>query len=82
MKIDTFIYSTYLITGNKESILSLYDYEKCSLIISRKVPDLPNLETILNDQMKKNQIIYISCPQTHESLTAITSLKYSPTCTV
>lgn len=82
MKTDTFIYSTYLITGNKESILSLYDYEKCSLIISRKVPDLPNLKTILDDQMKKNQIIYISCPQTHESLTAITALKYSPTCTM
>ncbi|XP_047368244.1 cilia- and flagella-associated protein 251-like [Vespa velutina] len=71
--------STYLITGNRESILSLYDYEKCSLIISRKVPDLPNFETIFNDQTKKNQIIYISCPQTHESLTAITALKYSPT---
>ncbi|KAF7417468.1 hypothetical protein HZH68_000121 [Vespula germanica] len=71
--------STYLITGNRESILNLYDYEKCSLIISRKVPDLPNLETILNYQTKKNQIIYISCPQIHESLTAITALKYSPT---
>ncbi|KAL2741004.1 cilia- and flagella-associated protein 251-like isoform X1 [Vespula squamosa] len=71
--------STYFITGNRNSILNLYDYEKCSLIISRKVPDLPNFETIFNVQAKRNQIIYISCPQIHDNLTAITALKYSPT---
>ncbi|XP_015177517.1 PREDICTED: WD repeat-containing protein 66-like [Polistes dominula] len=79
MKSDIFIYSNYLITGNNEGILNLYDYEKRSLIISKKVPNLPDFKRIFDYQNKNDKIIYISCPQTHQSLTAITVLKYSPT---
>ncbi|KAK2576249.1 hypothetical protein KPH14_005616 [Odynerus spinipes] len=71
--------NTYLITGNKEGILNLYDYRKRSLIVSRQVPDLPDFSTILDNQMETNKIIYVTCPQTHEILTAITALKFTPT---
>ncbi|XP_014616902.1 PREDICTED: WD repeat-containing protein 66-like [Polistes canadensis] len=58
--------SNYLVTGNKEGILNLYDYEKRRLIISKKVPDLPDFKSIFDYQNKNDKIIYISCPQTHQ----------------
>ncbi|KOX75404.1 WD repeat-containing protein 66 [Melipona quadrifasciata] len=44
----------------------------------RNTPPLPDFRLLLDDQVKSGTIIYITCPERHEKLTAVTALKYSP----
>ncbi|XP_076755180.1 cilia- and flagella-associated protein 251 [Xylocopa sonorina] len=70
--------SNYIVTGNAGGFVCLYDYEKRKFVVCKKTPPLPDCTLLLDDQVKSGNIIYITCPESHEKLTAITLLKYSP----
>ncbi|XP_019887805.1 cilia- and flagella-associated protein 251 isoform X2 [Ooceraea biroi] len=44
------------------------------------MPPLPNFQSILERQTINENIIYVTCPHSHESLKAVTALKFSPRC--
>ncbi|RLU22416.1 hypothetical protein DMN91_004694 [Ooceraea biroi] len=54
--------------------------EKPILIVSKSMPPLPNFQSILERQTINENIIYVTCPHSHESLKAVTALKFSPRC--
>ena len=61
-----------------QGFVSLYDYEKRKCVVRRNTPPLPDFRLLLDDQVKSGTIIYVTCPERHEKLTAVTALKYSP----
>ena len=66
--------------GNFSGYIRLFNFANHSLIVSKKTPSLPNLAKIYNKETIKFNITHISNFKTHESLKAITSLKFSPKC--
>ncbi|XP_071860274.1 cilia- and flagella-associated protein 251 isoform X2 [Bombus fervidus] len=70
--------SNFIVTGNLQGFISLYDYERRKRIVCRKTPPLPDFHILLDKQVKKGAITYVTCPQSHEKLIAVTALKYSP----
>lgn len=70
--------SNFIVTGNLQGFISLYDYERHKRIVRRKTPPLPDFSILLDKQAKKEAITYVTCPQSHEKLIAVTALKYSP----
>ncbi|XP_050474970.1 cilia- and flagella-associated protein 251-like isoform X1 [Bombus huntii] len=70
--------SNFIVTGNLQGFVSLYDYERHKRIVRRKTPPLPDFSILLDKQAKKGAITYVTCPQSHEKLIAVTALKYSP----
>ncbi|KAK9303373.1 hypothetical protein QLX08_004956 [Tetragonisca angustula] len=70
--------SNFIVTGNVQGFVSLYDYEKRKCVVRRNTPPLPDFRLLLDDQVKSGTIIYVTCPERHEKLTAVTALKYSP----
>lgn len=70
--------SNFIVTGNLQGFTSLYDYERRKRIVCRKIPPLPDFRTLLDKEAKKGTINYVTCPQSHEKLIAVTALKYSP----
>ncbi|XP_043588882.1 cilia- and flagella-associated protein 251-like isoform X2 [Bombus pyrosoma] len=70
---------SFIVTGNLQGFTSLYDYERRKRIVCRKTPPLPDFRILLDKQAKKEAITYVTCPQSHEKLIAVTALKYSPT---
>nr|XP_034188780.1 cilia- and flagella-associated protein 251-like isoform X1 [Osmia lignaria] len=70
--------SDFIVTGNAHGLLCLYDYKKRKVILRRKTPPLPDLNLLIEHQVKCGHIVYSTCPQNNEKLTAITVLKYSP----
>nr|XP_012138941.1 PREDICTED: WD repeat-containing protein 66-like [Megachile rotundata] len=76
--LDTHPRSDFIVTGNIHGAITLYDYKKCKLIVSRKSPPLPDFNLLFDIQVKWGNIIYFTCPQINEKATAVTVLKYSP----
>ncbi|XP_018404981.1 PREDICTED: WD repeat-containing protein 66-like [Cyphomyrmex costatus] len=73
--------SNYVVVGDVHGTVHLYNYEKCTLLISRSIPRLPDYRPILEKQMIEENIIYVTCPQReHETAKAVTALKFSPRC--
>ncbi|XP_076477524.1 LOW QUALITY PROTEIN: cilia- and flagella-associated protein 251 [Bombus vancouverensis nearcticus] len=70
--------SNFIVTGNLQGFVSLYDYERHKRVVRRKTPPLPDFSILLDKQAKKGAITYVTCPQSHEKLIAVTALKYSP----
>ncbi|CAK9820447.1 Cilia- and flagella-associated protein 251 [Anthophora plagiata] len=77
--LDVHPQSNFIAVGNALGFVTLYDYEKQKVIIRKKAPPLPNLHVILDDQVRNGTIVYVTCPQSHEKLIAVSLLKYSPT---
>ncbi|XP_017757686.1 PREDICTED: WD repeat-containing protein 66-like [Eufriesea mexicana] len=67
-----------VMTGNVQGFICLYDYEKRRPILRRKTPALPDFSVLVEEQVKCGNIVYITCPQSHEKLVAVTIIKYSP----
>ncbi|XP_025988257.2 cilia- and flagella-associated protein 251 [Solenopsis invicta] len=78
--IDAHPESNYVVVGDAQGTVHLYDHEKCTLMISRNVPPLPDYQPILKRQITDENIVYVTCLQSHESLKAVTALKFSPKC--
>ncbi|XP_077268273.1 cilia- and flagella-associated protein 251 isoform X2 [Temnothorax americanus] len=72
--------SNYVVVGDAQGTVHLYNHEKCTLIISRSTPPLPDYQPILAKQMTDENIVYVTCPQSHETLKTVTALKFSPRC--
>ncbi|XP_050454622.1 cilia- and flagella-associated protein 251-like isoform X1 [Cataglyphis hispanica] len=72
--------SNYIVVGDVQGTVHLYNHEKHTLVISRSMPSFPDFWPILEKQTIDKNIIYITCPQNHESLKAVTALKFSPRC--
>ncbi|XP_015606747.1 cilia- and flagella-associated protein 251 isoform X2 [Cephus cinctus] len=70
-------YREYFVTGSVNGRLSLYNYSVHSLMVSRMTPPIPSFCTILDQEIENQNIVYVTCPQTHKSMTAVTSLKYT-----
>ncbi|XP_023289872.1 cilia- and flagella-associated protein 251 [Orussus abietinus] len=68
----------YLVTGNTMGLLRLYNYSIPSLFLSKKTPPLPSFQSILNREVIKGEIVYITQTKMSENLTCITALKFSP----
>ncbi|KAM0729005.1 Cilia and flagella-associated protein 251 [Formica fusca] len=78
--IDAHPESNYVVVGDVQGTVHLYNHEDCTLIISRSMPPFPDFRPILEKQTNDKNIIYVTCPQNHESLKAVTVLKFSPRC--
>ncbi|XP_043251002.1 cilia- and flagella-associated protein 251-like [Colletes gigas] len=76
--LDTHPRSDYIVTGNIHGLICLYDYKKRKLITNKKTPTLPDFRSILDKQVKDHNIVYVTCPRSHDRLSAISTLKYSP----
>ncbi|KZC04530.1 WD repeat-containing protein 66 [Dufourea novaeangliae] len=70
--------SNYIVTGNAQGLLSLYQYEKRKLIVRRKTPPVPDFHVFLDKQAKTGNIRYVTCPQSYDSVVAVSVLRYSP----
>ncbi|XP_018370838.1 PREDICTED: WD repeat-containing protein 66-like [Trachymyrmex cornetzi] len=77
---DSHSESNYMVVGDAQGTVHLYNHEKCVLITSKSTPPLPNYRPILEKQKIEENIIYVTCPQSHETLKAVTTLKFSPRC--
>ena len=69
-----------MIVGDAQGTIHLYNYEKSILITSKSTPPLPNYRPILEKEKIEENIIYVTCPQSHETLKSVTALKFSPRC--
>ncbi|KAG5307000.1 CF251 protein, partial [Acromyrmex insinuator] len=78
--IDSHPESNYMVVGDAQGTIRLYNHEKCVLVTSKNTPPLPNYRPILEKQKIEENIIYVTCPQSHETLKAVTALKFSPRC--
>ncbi|XP_018056834.1 PREDICTED: WD repeat-containing protein 66-like [Atta colombica] len=77
---DSYPKSNYMIVGDAQGTIHLYNYEKRILITSKSTPPLPNYRPILEKEKIEENIIYVTCPQSHETLKSVTALKFSPRC--
>ncbi|KYN30405.1 WD repeat-containing protein 66 [Trachymyrmex septentrionalis] len=71
---------SYMVVGDAQGTIHLYNHEKCILLTSKSTPPLPNYRPILEKQKIEENIIYVTCPQSHKTLKAVTTLKFSPRC--
>ncbi|KAG5322215.1 CF251 protein, partial [Pseudoatta argentina] len=78
--IDSHPESNYMVVGDAQGTIHLYDHEKCVRLTSKNTPPLPNYRPILEKQKIEENIIYVTCPRSHEILKAVTALKFSPRC--
>nr|XP_012235714.1 PREDICTED: LOW QUALITY PROTEIN: WD repeat-containing protein 66-like [Linepithema humile] len=72
--------SNYVIVGDAQGAVHLYNFDKRILTSSRSTPSLPDFRPVLKKQETDRNFIYVTCPQNHESLKAVTALKFSPRC--
>ncbi|KYQ60114.1 WD repeat-containing protein 66 [Trachymyrmex zeteki] len=72
--------SNYMVVGDAQGTVHLYNHEKCTLITSWSTPPLPDYRPIFEKQKIEENIVYVTCPQSHETLKAVTALKFSPRC--
>lgn len=69
-----------MVVGDAQGTVHLYNHEKCTLITSWSTPPLPDYRPIFEKQKIEENIVYVTCPQSHETLKAVTALKFSPRC--
>ncbi|XP_011708199.1 PREDICTED: WD repeat-containing protein 66-like [Wasmannia auropunctata] len=77
---DTHPERNYVVVGDAQGTVHLYNHETCTLMIARSTPPLPDYLPILEKQMIDENFIYVTCPESHESLKAVTAIKFSPRC--
>ncbi|XP_032685262.1 cilia- and flagella-associated protein 251-like isoform X3 [Odontomachus brunneus] len=75
--LDTHPESNYIVVGDVQGTVYLYNHEELVLITSKSTLDF---QPILKKQIMSENIAYVTCPQTHESLKGVTALKFSPKC--
>ncbi|XP_014483029.1 PREDICTED: WD repeat-containing protein 66-like [Dinoponera quadriceps] len=69
--------SNHVVVGDAQGTVRLYNHEELVLITSRSTLDF---QPILEEQIMSGNVAFVTCPQTHESLRAVTAVKFSPRC--
>ncbi|XP_066594488.1 cilia- and flagella-associated protein 251-like [Prorops nasuta] len=68
----------FMVTGNNDGFLSLFNLKKHELILSKSTPAFKDYKQVLEDHPLNKRLNFVTSPESHESLKAVTALKFSP----